>query len=547
MEDRLNQIAERLRQVERELADPAVYSDQQRLKNLSREQKELTPVVETFTALQQTEQAIAEAREMLSDQELRELAQEELTRTKEQRERLAEELKRLLLPRDPNDEKSVVLEIRGGVGGEEGALFAADLLRMYTMYAERRARISGEMVSDLVEGTLLACGADVINVGLCTTPGTEMAVITKRADGGIIITASHNPRQWNALKLLNSDGEFLTDAEGKRVLAMAEEEGFEYPGVDGIGHVLSREPFNRTHIEQVLALPLVDAEAVRKRRFKVVVDAVNSVGGIVMPELLRRLGCEVVELNCDPTGEFAHNPEPLPENLTGIAEAIRREKADLGIVVDPDVDRLALVNEDGSMFVEEYTLVAVADYILSKNPGGDTVSNLSSSRALRDVTERHGGKYSASAVGEVNVVAKMKETGAVIGGEGNGGVIYPELHYGRDALVGTALFLTWLAHKGMTMTQLRATYPSYFASKNKIELTPAIDVDKVLREIKERYASENVNDIDGVKIDFAENWVHLRKSNTEPIIRVYTEAKSMAEADALAQRFIGEIKEICNI
>ena len=547
MEDRLNQIAERLRQVERELADPAVYSDQQRLKNLSREQKELTPVVETFTALQQTEQAIAEAREMLSDPELRELAQEELTRTKEQRERLAEELKRLLLPRDPNDEKSVVLEIRGGVGGEEGALFAADLLRMYTMYAERRARISGEMVSDLVEGTLLACGADVINVGLCTTPGTEMAVITKRADGGIIITASHNPRQWNALKLLNSDGEFLTDAEGKRVLAMAEEEGFEYPGVDGIGHVLSREPFNRTHIEQVLALPLVDAEAVRKRRFKVVVDAVNSVGGIVMPELLRRLGCEVVELNCDPTGEFAHNPEPLPENLTGIAEAIRREKADLGIVVDPDVDRLALVNEDGSMFVEEYTLVAVADYILSKNPGGDTVSNLSSSRALRDVTERHGGKYSASAVGEVNVVAKMKETGAVIGGEGNGGVIYPELHYGRDALVGTALFLTWLAHKGMTMTQLRATYPSYFASKNKIELTPAIDVDKVLREIKERYASENVNDIDGVKIDFAENWVHLRKSNTEPIIRVYTEAKSMAEADALAQRFIGEIKEICNI
>ena len=396
--------------------------------------------------------------------------------------------------------------IRGTVGGAQAEnLTPPDVVKFTTAYARliaernpgkkltivvgRDARISGEMVSDLVEGTLLACGADVINVGLCTTPGTEMAVITKRADGGIIITASHNPRQWNALKLLNSDGEFLTDAEGKRVLAMAEEEGFEYPGVDGIGHVLSREPFNRTHIEQVLALPLVDAEAVRKRRFKVVVDAVNSVGGIVMPELLRRLGCEVVELNCDPTGEFAHNPEPLPENLTGIAETIRREKADLGIVVDPDVDRLALVSEDGSMFVEEYTLVAVADYILSKNPGGDTVSNLSSSRALRDVTE----------------------------------------------------------HKGMTMTQLRATYPSYFASKNKIELTPAIDVDKVLREIKERYAGENMNDIDGVKIDFAENWVHLRKSNTEPIIRVYTEAKSMAEADALAQRFIGEIKEICNI
>lgn len=454
--------------------------------------------------------------------------------------------------------------IRGTVGGAQAEnLTPPDVVKFTTAYARliaernpgkkltivvgRDARISGEMVSDLVEGTLLACGADVINVGLCTTPGTEMAVITHRADGGIIITASHNPRQWNALKLLNSDGEFLTDAEGKRVLAMSEQEGFEYPTVDGIGHVLSREPFNRQHIEQVLALPLVDAEAIRKRRFKVVVDAVNSVGGIVMPDLLRRLGCEVVELNCDPTGEFAHNPEPLPENLTQIAEAIRREKADLGIVVDPDVDRLAFVSQDGSMFVEEYTLVAVADYILSKNPGGNTVSNLSSSRALRDVTERHGGKYFASAVGEVNVVAKMKEVGAVIGGEGNGGVIYPELHYGRNALVGTALFLTWLAHKNMTMTQLRATYPSYFASKNKIELTPAIDVDKVLREIKARYASENVNDIDGVKIDFPDNWVHLRKSNTEPIIRVYTEAKSMAEADALAQRFIGEIKAICNI
>ena len=371
-------------------------------------------------------------------------------------------------------------------------------------------------------------------------------IIGMKADGGIIITASHNPRQWNALKLLNSDGEFLNDAEGKQVLAMSEEEDYDYPAIDAIGHVLSREDFNDEHIRRVLALPLVDVEAVRKRRFKVVVDAVNSVGGIVMPKLLRELGCEVVELNCEPTGEFAHNPEPLPQNLTEISEVIVREKADLGIVVDPDVDRLAFVSEDGSMFVEEYTLVAVADYILSEKPG-NTVSNLSSSRALRDVTERHGGKYSASAVGEVNVVAKMKETGAVIGGEGNGGVIYPELHYGRDALVGTALFLTWLAHKGMTMTQLRATYPSYFASKNKIELTPAIDVDKVLREIKERYAGENMNDIDGVKIDFAENWVHLRKSNTEPIIRVYTEAKSMAEADALAQRFIGEIKEICNI
>ena len=454
--------------------------------------------------------------------------------------------------------------IRGTIGGPSGEnLTPLDIVKFTTAYTRliasrnpgkkltivigRDARLSGELVMDLVEGTLLACGADVINVGLCTTPGTEMAVITRKADGGIILTASHNPRQWNALKLLNARGEFLSDAEGKQVLALAEDETFEYPAIDGIGHVIAREDFNDEHIRQVLALPLVDVEAVRKRHFKVVIDAVNSVGGIVMPKLLRELGCEVVELNCDPTGEFAHNPEPLPQNLTEISEVIVREKADLGVVVDPDVDRLAFVSEDGSMFVEEYTLVAVADYILSQNPGGVTVSNLSSSRALRDVTERHGGKYYASAVGEVNVTTKMKEVGAVIGGEGNGGVIYPELHYGRDALVGTALFLTWLARKGMTMTQLRATYPAYYASKNKIELTPAIDVDKVLREVKARYANENVNDIDGVKIDFPENWVHLRKSNTEPIIRVYTEAKSMEEADALAQRFIAEIKAICNL
>ena len=454
--------------------------------------------------------------------------------------------------------------IRGTIGGPSGEnLTPLDIVKFTTAYTRliasrnpgkkltivigRDARLSGELVMDLVEGTLLACGADVINVGLCTTPGTEMAVITRKADGGIILTASHNPRQWNALKLLNARGEFLSDAEGKQVLALAEDETFEYPAIDGIGHVIAREDFNDEHIRQVLALPLVDAEAVRKRHFKVVIDAVNSVGGIVMPKLLRELGCEVVELNCDPTGEFAHNPEPLPQNLTEISEVIVREKADLGVVVDPDVDRLAFVSEDGSMFVEEYTLVAVADYILSQNPGGVTVSNLSSSRALRDVTERHGGKYYASAVGEVNVTTKMKEVGAVIGGEGNGGVIYPELHYGRDALVGTALFLTWLAKKNMTMTQLRATYPAYYASKNKIELTPAIDVDKVLREVKARYVHENVNDIDGVKIDFPENWVHLRKSNTEPIIRVYTEAKSMEEADALAQRFIAEIKSICNL
>ncbi|MBQ2415547.1 MAG: phosphoglucosamine mutase, partial [Alistipes sp.] len=376
--------------------------------------------------------------------------------------------------------------------------------------------------------------------------GTEMAVITHKADGGIIITASHNPKQWNALKLLNEKGEFLNDAEGKRVLALAEDEAFVFPEIDAIGKVVSREDFNSTHIQQVLALDLVDVEAVKARKFKVVVDAVNSIGGVVIPQLLKELGCEVVELNCEPNGEFAHNPEPLPENLTEISEVIRREKADLGVVVDPDVDRLALVNEDGTMFGEEYTLVAVADYILSKQVG-NTVSNLSSSRALSDVTVAHGGEYNASAVGEVNVVKKMKDTGAIIGGEGNGGVIYPALHYGRDALVGVALFLTYLVERGLKMTELRATYPAYFASKNKIQLTPAIDVDKVLLEMKERYATERVNDIDGVKIDFAENWVHLRKSNTEPIIRVYTEAKSMAEADALAQKIMGEIKEICGI
>ena len=453
--------------------------------------------------------------------------------------------------------------IRGTIGSKPGDnLTPIDIVKFTTAYIRfmseknggkrlkivvgRDARISGAMVDDIVEGTLLGCGADVINVGLCTTPGTEMAVITHKADGGIIITASHNPKQWNALKLLNEKGEFLNDLEGKRVLELAEDENFEFPDIDHIGKVISREDFNDTHIAQVLALSLVDVDAVRARKFKVVVDAVNSVGGVVIPKLLRELGCEVVELNCEPTGEFAHNPEPLPQNLTEISDVVVREGADLGIVVDPDVDRLAFVNEDGTMFVEEYTLVAVADYILSKQVG-NTVSNLSSSRALRDVTEAHGGRYSASAVGEVNVVEMMKKTGAIIGGEGNGGVIYPELHYGRDALVGTALFLTYFAGKNMTMTALKATYPQYAASKNKIELTPAIDVDKVLLEMKSRYASENVNDIDGVKIDFAESWVHLRKSNTEPIIRIYTEAKSAAEADALAERFIAEISEICNL
>lgn len=453
--------------------------------------------------------------------------------------------------------------IRGTIGGEVGEnLTPIDIVKFTIAYTRfiagknnakrlrivvgRDARISGEMVNDIIEGTLLGCGADVINVGLCTTPGTEMAVITHKADGGIIITASHNPKQWNALKLLNEKGEFLNDQEGKQVLALAEQEDFLFPDVDSIGKVILREDFNPTHIEQVLALNLVDIEKVKTRKFKVVVDAVNSIGGVVIPALLEKLGCEVVKLNCEPNGHFAHNPEPLPQNLTEISEVIVKECADLGVVVDPDVDRLALVNEDGTMFGEEYTLVAVADYILSRTKG-NTCSNLSSSRALSDVTVARGGSYSAAAVGEVNVVAKMKETGAVIGGEGNGGVIYPELHYGRDALVGVALFLTYLAEQGCTMTELRKRYPAYFASKNKIELTPAIDVDKVLRTIKERYAHERVNDIDGVKIDFAEHWVHLRKSNTEPIIRIYTEAKSQAFADEVAQQFIAEIKEICNL
>ena len=453
--------------------------------------------------------------------------------------------------------------IRGTIGGPQGDnLTPIDIVKFTTAYVRfmsekhagkrltivvgRDARISGTMVNNIIEGTLLGCGADVINVGLCTTPGTEMAVITHKADGGIIITASHNPKQWNALKLLNEKGEFLNDAEGKRVLELADDEAYEFPEVDSIGKVILREDFNPTHIEQVLALDMVDAEAVKERKFKVVVDAVNSIGGVVIPALLEKLGCEVVKVNCEPNGEFAHNPEPLPENLTEISEVIRREGADLGVVVDPDVDRLALVCEDGSMFGEEYTLVAVSDYILSHTKG-NTVSNLSSSRALRDVTVAHGGSYTASAVGEVNVVAMMKQTGAVIGGEGNGGVIYPALHNGRDALVGVALFLTFLAKKNCSMSVLRAGYPAYFASKNKIALTPAIDVDKVLLEMKGRYAGENVNDIDGVKIDFPENWVHLRKSNTEPIIRIYTEAKSATEADELAQRFIGEIKEICGL
>ncbi len=453
--------------------------------------------------------------------------------------------------------------IRGTIGGAPADnLTPIDVVKFTTAYARliaernqgkrltvvvgRDARLSGAMVDSLVEGTLVGCGVDVINVGMCTTPGVEMAVVTYGADGGIIITASHNPKQWNALKLLNAKGEFLSAAEGGQILEYAEDATYTYPTIESIGRVKGRVDFNPTHIAQVLSLPAVDIDAVAARKLKVVVDAVNSIGGVVIPELLEAMGCEVICVNCEPTGEFAHNPEPLAENLTEISEVVRREGADLGVVVDPDVDRLALVCENGEMFGEEYTLVAVADYILTLKKGS-TVSNLSSSRALRDVTMAHGCSYEASAVGEVNVVELMKSTGAVIGGEGNGGVIYPELHYGRDSLVGVALFLTYFVKRGMSMSELRAIFPEYFASKNKVELTPAIDVDALLVEIKTRYSAERVTDIDGVKIDFAESWVHLRKSNTEPIVRIYTEAGSQQEADALAEKFICEMKEICGI
>ena len=451
--------------------------------------------------------------------------------------------------------------IRGTIGGKPGDnLTPIDLVKFTSAYARyirehapagkplrivlgRDARLSGEMAASIVSGTLCACGIDVIDIGLATTPTVEMAVTGKQADGGIILTASHNPKQWNALKLLNERGEFLNDAEGKQVLAYAEAGDELYPEVDGLGHVIERGSYDHEHIQAVLNLPLVDAEVIRKAGLRVVVDAVNSVGGVVIPALLRELGVEVIELNCTPNGHFAHNPEPLPEHLTEISSRVAAEKADLGIVVDPDVDRLALICENGRMFGEEYTLVAVADYVLSHTPG-TTVSNLSSSRALRDVTERHGCRYYAAAVGEVNVVAKMKEVGAVIGGEGNGGVIYPELHYGRDALVGVALFLTHLVRSGLSASALRATYPAYYISKNKIQLTPEINVDSVLTRMKERYAHEQVNDIDGVKIDFPTQWVHLRKSNTEPIIRIYSESQDKASADALAEKIMEEIRSI---
>ncbi len=453
--------------------------------------------------------------------------------------------------------------IRGTIGGAIGDnLTPLDAVKFTASYAKwlvgnnpgrkltvvvgRDARLSGEMVNDLVEGTLLGCGVNVINVGLCTTPGVEMAVVARGADGGIILTASHNPKQWNALKLLNARGEFLNAAEGAQILDYAVKEEFDFVEVDQIGKVLSREPYDVEHIDAVLALPLVDVELVKKQNFKVAVDAVDSVGGVVIPALLERLGCQVVKLYCEPTGNFSHNPEPVPENLTEICKVVKESGADLGVIVDPDVDRLALVSETGELFGEEYTLVAVADYVLSNTPG-NTVSNLSSSRALKDITEKHGMQYNASAVGEVNVTTLMKATNAVIGGEGNGGVIYPELHYGRDALVGVALFLTHLAKKQCKVSELRAQYPNYFISKNKIELTPDINVDEVLVKMKEKYSCEKVTDIDGVKIDFPTEWVHLRKSNTEPIIRIYSESKDEESANALAQKIVGEIKEICGL
>ena len=443
--------------------------------------------------------------------------------------------------------------IRGTIGGRTGdTLNPLDIVKFTTAYATfipkknhkivvgRDGRISGAMVRDVVCGTLVGMGLDVIDIGYASTPTTELAVRMHKADGGIIITASHNPRQWNALKLLNSEGEFLTAADGAKVLEMAEKEDFQYADVDKLGHVITDDTMDDRHVQAVLDLKLVDADAVRQRRFSVCVDSINSVGGLILPKLLERLGVGYKFLNAEVTGDFAHNPEPLEKNLQGIMKEMKAHHYDLGIVVDPDVDRLAFISEDGTMFGEEYTLVSVADYVLSKTPG-NTVSNLSSTRALRDVTKHHGGEYTAAAVGEVNVTTKMKEVNAVIGGEGNGGVIYPESHYGRDALVGIALFLTSLAKKDCKVSELRKTFPSYQIAKNRIDLTPETDVDAILVKVKEMYAKDptaQVNDIDGVKIDFPDRWVHLRKSNTEPIIRVYSEAKTMELADELGKKLM---------
>lgn len=407
----------------------------------------------------------------------------------------------------------------------------------------RDARISGAMIQELVMNTLVGMGIDIIDVGLSTTPTVEVAVTMEKASGGIILTASHNPKQWNALKLLNERGEFLNGEEGVKILEYAEQEDFDFAEVDALGKIIQIKDYIEKHIEEVLNLELVDVEKIKSAGFKAVVDGVNSTGGIAIPALLKRLGVEVVELYCEPNGHFPHNPEPLKEHLGDICDLVKKEKADLGIVVDPDVDRLALIDEKGQMFGEEYTLVACADYVLGKTPG-NTVSNLSSSRALRDQTQKHGQNYKASAVGEVNVVQLMKDTNAVIGGEGNGGIIYPESHYGRDSLVGVALFLTHLAEKQISVSELREEYPAYFMSKNKIELTPEIDVDEILKKVQENHKDEDISTVDGVKIDFPENWVHLRKSNTEPIIRIYTEAKTQKEAEELAEKMMSEIKEI---
>ena len=450
--------------------------------------------------------------------------------------------------------------IRGTIGGKTGEnLTPVDAVKFAASYGTwlksatskdqlkvvvgRDARISGEMIQNLVVNTLVGLGIDVIDIGLSTTPTVEVAVPAENADGGIILTASHNPKQWNALKLLNNKGEFLDAEAGSNILEIAESDKYQFAEVDDLGSVTVIDDYIDKHIEEVLQLELVDAEAVSKAGFKVVVDAVNSTGGIAIPGLLKKMGVEVVELYCEPNGHFPHNPEPLKEHLEDICKLVPKENADLGIVVDPDVDRIAFIDEKGQMFGEEYTLVACSDYVLSETPG-NTVSNLSSSRALRDVTKKHGGNYQASAVGEVNVVQLMKDSEAVIGGEGNGGIIYPEAHYGRDSLVGAALFLTYLAKKQVKVSELKESYPQYFMSKNKIQLTPDLDVDGILKSVKERHSKEEISTVDGVKIDFPENWVHLRKSNTEPIIRIYTEAKSQQEADELAQEMIKEIEEI---
>jgi len=453
--------------------------------------------------------------------------------------------------------------IRGTIGGKPGDnLTPIDAVKFAAAYGVwlkgyskkeklkvvigRDARLSGEMIQNLVASTLLGLGIDVIDLDLSTTPTVEIAVPLEKADGGIILTASHNPKQWNALKLLNEKGEFLNAAEGALILDIAEKEDFSFTEVDDLGSITHNDSYIDVHIDEVLKLSLVDADTIRKAKFKVVVDGVNSTGGIFIPALLEELGVEVVKLYCEPTGHFPHNPEPLKEHLGDICDLVIKENADFGIVVDPDVDRLAFISDDGEMFGEEYTLVACADYVLGKTKG-NTVSNLSSSRALRDISEKHGGTYEASAVGEVNVVTKMKANNAVIGGEGNGGIIYPESHYGRDSLVGTALFLMLMAERGGTVAELRASYPSYFMSKKKIQLTPGLDVDGILKAMTEKYQNEDISTIDGVKIDFPQNWVHLRKSNTEPIIRIYTEAKSQSEADGLADRIIGEIKDVAEL